>query len=183
MHWWAMWPQVSDGIWTVSVGSGSTAWFSPERRLRSDIHLLQAQVPCGRGLTWAAGDRRDWQATEEEVHGGEKGLQETDRAESGASMGGEVDFIGVRTGRPDERLILTGRPGDRETRRSSRAPKATTFPIVLHIYNIIITMKSATICKYIILLKCINQFINLVCKRVSSNVLFGTINKSKPKRD
>lgn len=24
-------------------------------------------------------------------------------------MGGEVDFIGVRTGRPDERLILTGR--------------------------------------------------------------------------
>lgn len=93
----------------VSVGSGSTAWLRPERRLCSDSHLLQAQVPGGRGLTWAAGDRRDRQAAEEEVHGGEKGLQKTDGAESGASMGGKVDFIGVRAGRLEERFILTGR--------------------------------------------------------------------------
>lgn len=29
-------------------------------------------------------------------------------------MGGEVDFIGVRAGRLEERLILTGRPGGKE---------------------------------------------------------------------
>lgn len=84
------------------------ARLNPET-LCSDIHLLHTQVPGGRGLTWAAGDRRDWQATEEEVHGGQEGLQETDGAESGASVGGEVYLIGIRAGGLEERLFLTGR--------------------------------------------------------------------------
>lgn len=66
-------------------------------------------MPGRRGLTRAAGDGRDRQASEEEVHGGQEGLQETDGAEGGASVGGKVDFIGVGAGRLEERLILTGR--------------------------------------------------------------------------
>lgn len=99
----------------VPAGPGSALWFSPER-LWSDngIQLLHTQVPCGRGLTWTASDWRDWQATEEEVHGGQQGLQKTDRAESGASVGGKVDFIGVRTGWLEDKFILTGRPGGKE---------------------------------------------------------------------
>lgn len=73
-----------------------------------------------RGLTWAAGDRRHRQATEEEVHGGQEWLQKTDGAESRASMGGEVDFIGVRTGWLEQRFILTSRPGGKETERVKR---------------------------------------------------------------
>lgn len=71
--------------------------------------LLHAQVSGGRSLTGAAGDRRHRQAAEQEVHGGQQGLQETHGAESGASVGGEVDFIGVRAGRLEERFVLTGR--------------------------------------------------------------------------
>lgn len=81
-------------------------WFTPE-----DVHLLHAQVPGRRRLTWAASDRRDWQAAEEKVHGRQEGLQETDRAESGASMGGKVHFIEVRAGRLEERFVMTRRPG------------------------------------------------------------------------
>lgn len=97
----------------VSACPGSAMWFSPER-LCSDIHLLHAQVPGRRGLTWAASDGRYRQATKEEVHGGQEGLQKTDRAESWASVGGEVDFIGVRAGWLEESLILIGRAVDGE---------------------------------------------------------------------
>lgn len=69
--------------------------------------LLHTQVPRGRGLTWAARDWRDWQATEKEVHGGQQGLQETDGAESRASVWGKVDFIGIWAGGLKESLILT----------------------------------------------------------------------------
>lgn len=89
--------------------------FSPERfRSDTDVHLLHTQVPCGRGLTRAAGNRRDRQAAKEEVHGGQEGLQETDGAESRASVGGEVDFIGVRAGWLQESLILTDRTEGKE---------------------------------------------------------------------
>lgn len=100
---------VSPGIKKDFPGSA----VCPER-LCSDVHLLHAQVPGWRGLTWAASDGRDRQAAEEEVHGGQEGLQKADRAESRASMGGKVDFIGVRAGWLEERLILTGRPGGKE---------------------------------------------------------------------
>ena len=72
-------------------------------------------------MTRAAGDGRDRQATEEEVHGGQEGLQEADRAESRASVGGEVDFVGVRAGWLEERLILAGRSGGKEVRRVMRS--------------------------------------------------------------
>lgn len=131
---------MADKAHPVCVGSGSTAWVSPERRLGSDIHLLRAQVPRGRGLTGAAGDRRDRQAAEEEVHGGQKRLQETDRAESGASVGGKVNFIGVRAGRLEERLVLTGRPGEKRpyVQKSTgiKGLKAKTLHLVIHIITL-----------------------------------------------
>lgn len=96
-------------------------WVSPEV-LCADIHLLHAEVSGRRSLTWAAGDRRHRQATEEEVHGGQEGLQKTDRAESRASMGGEVDFIGVRARWLEEWFILTCRPGGKaEKKRVKRS--------------------------------------------------------------
>lgn len=75
-------------------------------------------MPRGGGLTWAASDRGDRQAPEEEVHGGQEGLEETDGAESRASVGGEVDFIGVRAGGLEEGLLLTGgAAGEKEMER------------------------------------------------------------------
>ncbi len=75
-------------------------------------------MPGRRGLTWVPGDRRDRQATEEEVHGGQEWLQKTDGAECRASMGGEVDFIGVRAGWLKEGLILTGRAEGKEMEKA-----------------------------------------------------------------
>lgn len=92
----------------------SAVRFRPERSL----HLLHAQVPGGRGLTWAARDRRHRQAAEEEVHGGQEGLQKTDGAESGASVGGKVHFIGVGAGWLQEGLILTDGPAGEEMDRA-----------------------------------------------------------------
>lgn len=77
--------------------------FSPE------VRLLHAQVSGGRSLTGAASDRRHREATEQEVHGGQQGLQEADGAESGASVGGKVDFVGVGAGRLEEGFVQTGR--------------------------------------------------------------------------
>lgn len=102
-------------------------WVSPEA-LCSDIHLLHAQVSGRRGLTWAAGDRRHRQAAEEKVHGGQEGLQKTDGAESRASVGGEVDFIGVRAGRLEERFVLTSRPGGKAVEKSK---EVSSIQIVL----------------------------------------------------
>lgn len=79
--------------------------------------LLHTQVPRGRGLTWAAGDWRDWQAAEKEVHGGQQGLQKTDGAESRASMWGKVDFIGIGAGWLKERLILTAGAEGKEAKK------------------------------------------------------------------
>lgn len=103
----------------VSPDPGRAVRISPEE-LCSDLHLLHAQVSGRRGLTWAACDRRHRQTTEEEVHGGQEGLQKTDRAESRASVGGKVDFIGVRAGWLEERFILTSRPGGKDTERVMR---------------------------------------------------------------
>lgn len=101
---------------TWNISSSCRAWQCGLvlRGPETSIYLLHTQVPCGRGLTWAAGDWRHWQAAKEEVHGGQQGLQKTDRTESRASMGGEVDFIGVRAGWLEEGLILTDRPERRE---------------------------------------------------------------------
>lgn len=79
--------------------------------------LLHTQVPRGRGLTGAAGDWRDWQAAEKQVHGGQQGLQETDGAESRASMWGKVDFIGIGAGWLKERLILTAGAEGKEEKK------------------------------------------------------------------
>lgn len=99
----------------VFAGPGSDGpRFSP-RHLPGSLH---AQVPGGRRLTRAAGDRRDGQAAEEQVHGGEEGLEEADGAEGRASVRGEVDFVGVRAGRLQERLVLTARPVWRDGDRS-----------------------------------------------------------------
>lgn len=79
---------------------GSAVWF----------HLLHAQVPGGRHLTWTASDWRDGQAAEEKVHGRQEGLQKTHRAEGGASMRGKVDFIEVRARWLERRFVITREP-------------------------------------------------------------------------
>ena len=83
--------------------------------ISSDVHLLHAEVPGRRRLSRAAGDRRHRQTPEEEVHGGQEGLQETDGAESRASVGSKVHFVGVGAGQLEERLIQTSKPGGEET--------------------------------------------------------------------
>lgn len=85
-------------------------------------HLLHPQVPRGRGLTGAAGDWGDWQATEKEVHWGQQGLQKTDGAESRASMWGKVDFIGIRAGWLEERFILTAGAEGQDAKKKKELP-------------------------------------------------------------
>lgn len=71
-------------------------------------HSVSWGLAGGGALTRAASDRRDRQATEEQVHGGQEGLQQTDGAEGRASIGGEVHLVGVRAGWPEDGLTLTG---------------------------------------------------------------------------
>lgn len=47
---------------------------------------------------WAAGCRRDSQAAEQQVHGGEQRLGEADGAEGRTPVGGEVYLVGVWAG-------------------------------------------------------------------------------------
>lgn len=70
---------------------------------------LHAQVSCWRCLSGTSSDRRDRKPPEEEVHGGQEGLEEADGAESRASVRGEVYFVEIWTRRCKERLLLTGR--------------------------------------------------------------------------
>lgn len=87
------------------------------QRGRAPPSSRHAQVSGGRGLAGAAGDGRHRQAAEQQVHGGQEGLQQADGAESGASVGSEVDFVGVGAGRLEEGLVLTGRPAGGEEER------------------------------------------------------------------
>lgn len=84
-------------------------------------------MPRGGGLTWAAGDRRDRQATEEEVHGRQQGLQEADGAESRASVWGKVDFIGIGAGWLKERLIQTAGAVGKEAEEGITKPLRATL--------------------------------------------------------
>lgn len=61
----------------------------------------------------AAGGRGDGEAAEQQVHGGEQGLEEADGAEGGGPVRGEVDLVGVGAG-GDElgRFGLVHRAGD-----------------------------------------------------------------------
>lgn len=101
--------------------------------------LLHTQVPRGRGLTGAAGDWRDWQAAEKEVHGGQQGLQETDGAERRASMWGKVDFIGIRAGRLKERLILTagaeGKEAKKKKKKASLSAPEVSYQINVSVWS------------------------------------------------
>lgn len=114
--------QVSSGIcWCcaeetnpVPAGQGSASSFGPCH----PPHSLHAQVPGGGHLTRAASDRGDGQATEEQVHGREEGLQEADGAEGRASVRSEVDLVGVGARRLKQSLILAARPGWKYGRRS-----------------------------------------------------------------
>lgn len=70
---------------------------------------MRPQVPRRGGLVGVcalARAARGWghgQAAEQQVHGWEQGLEQADRAECRAAVGGEVHLVGVGAGGEEER--------------------------------------------------------------------------------